>query len=77
MTALLDRPPLLFGWIPFTVQRAHPDRHRYSPGLSQETGGRTMDNIDGKVAFITGGASGIGLGLAKVLVKAGAKGGHG
>ncbi|HEV7448425.1 MAG TPA: SDR family NAD(P)-dependent oxidoreductase, partial [Steroidobacteraceae bacterium] len=32
-----------------------------------------MDNVDGKVAFITGGASGIGLGLAKVLVKAGAK----
>ena len=32
-----------------------------------------MDSVDGKVAFITGGASGIGLGLAKVLVKAGAK----
>jgi NAD(P)-dependent dehydrogenase (short-subunit alcohol dehydrogenase family) len=32
-----------------------------------------MDNVDGKVAFITGGASGIGLGLAKVLVNAGAK----
>jgi NAD(P)-dependent dehydrogenase (short-subunit alcohol dehydrogenase family) len=32
-----------------------------------------MEIIDGKVAFITGGASGIGLGLAKVLVKAGAK----
>jgi NAD(P)-dependent dehydrogenase (short-subunit alcohol dehydrogenase family) len=32
-----------------------------------------MENVDGKVAFITGGASGIGLGLAKVLVKAGAK----
>jgi NAD(P)-dependent dehydrogenase (short-subunit alcohol dehydrogenase family) len=32
-----------------------------------------MEQIDGKVAFITGGASGIGLGLAKVLVKAGAK----
>src|SRR3981081_4655827 len=32
-----------------------------------------MDNVEGKVAFITGGASGIGLGLAKVLVKAGAK----
>ncbi len=32
-----------------------------------------MDTVDGKVAFITGGASGIGLGLAKVLVKAGAK----
>src|SRR3979411_769575 len=39
----------------------------------QEIGDRTMDNVDGKVAFITGGASGIGLGLAKVLVKAGAK----
>ena len=32
-----------------------------------------MENVDGKVAFITGGASGIGLGLAKVLAKAGAK----
>jgi NAD(P)-dependent dehydrogenase (short-subunit alcohol dehydrogenase family) len=32
-----------------------------------------MENVDGKVAFITGGASGIGLGLAKVLVNAGAK----
>jgi NAD(P)-dependent dehydrogenase (short-subunit alcohol dehydrogenase family) len=32
-----------------------------------------MDTVDGKVAFITGGASGIGLGLAKVLVKAGAR----
>jgi NAD(P)-dependent dehydrogenase (short-subunit alcohol dehydrogenase family) len=32
-----------------------------------------MENVDGKVAFITGGASGIGLGLAKVLVGAGAK----
>jgi NAD(P)-dependent dehydrogenase (short-subunit alcohol dehydrogenase family) len=32
-----------------------------------------MEQIDGKVAFITGGASGIGLGLAKVLVQAGAR----
>ena len=32
-----------------------------------------MENVGGKVAFITGGASGIGLGLAKVLVKEGAK----
>jgi NAD(P)-dependent dehydrogenase (short-subunit alcohol dehydrogenase family) len=32
-----------------------------------------MEIIDGKVAFITGGASGIGLGLTKVLVKAGAR----
>jgi NAD(P)-dependent dehydrogenase (short-subunit alcohol dehydrogenase family) len=32
-----------------------------------------MQDVDGKVAFITGGASGIGLGLAKVLVRAGAK----
>ena len=32
-----------------------------------------MENVQGKVAFITGGASGIGLGLAKVLVKAGVK----
>lgn len=32
-----------------------------------------MQHIEGKVAFVTGGASGIGLGLAKVLVKAGMK----
>ena len=32
-----------------------------------------MEHIQGKVAFITGGASGIGLGLAKVLVEAGAR----
>ncbi len=32
-----------------------------------------MDPVTGKVAFITGGASGIGLGLSKVLVKAGMK----
>jgi NAD(P)-dependent dehydrogenase (short-subunit alcohol dehydrogenase family) len=32
-----------------------------------------MDPVAGKVAFVTGGASGIGLGLSKVLVKAGMK----
>jgi NAD(P)-dependent dehydrogenase (short-subunit alcohol dehydrogenase family) len=32
-----------------------------------------MEHVQGKVAFITGGASGIGLGLAKVLVEAGAR----
>jgi NAD(P)-dependent dehydrogenase (short-subunit alcohol dehydrogenase family) len=32
-----------------------------------------MQNISDRVAFITGGASGIGLGLAKVLVAAGAR----
>ena len=32
-----------------------------------------MEHVEGKVAFITGGASGIGLGLAKVLVRAGAR----
>lgn len=32
-----------------------------------------MDVVEGKVAFITGGASGIGLGIAKVLVRAGMK----
>lgn len=30
-----------------------------------------MENVQGKVAFITGGASGIGLGIAKVFVDAG------
>jgi NADP-dependent 3-hydroxy acid dehydrogenase YdfG len=32
-----------------------------------------MENVDGRVAFITGGASGIGLGMAKAFVKAGMK----
>jgi NAD(P)-dependent dehydrogenase (short-subunit alcohol dehydrogenase family) len=32
-----------------------------------------MQNFSGKVAFITGGASGVGLGQAKVFAKAGAK----
>jgi NAD(P)-dependent dehydrogenase (short-subunit alcohol dehydrogenase family) len=32
-----------------------------------------MENIEGKVAFITGGASGIGLGIAKACVKYGMK----
>ncbi len=32
-----------------------------------------MEHVRDRVAFITGGASGIGLGLAKVLVKAGAR----
>ena len=30
-----------------------------------------MQDVQGKAAFITGGASGIGLGMAKVLVSAG------
>jgi NADP-dependent 3-hydroxy acid dehydrogenase YdfG len=32
-----------------------------------------MENMEGKVAFITGGASGIGLGIAKAFVNAGMK----
>lgn len=32
-----------------------------------------MKNIEGKVAFITGGASGMGLGMARVFVRAGMK----
>ncbi len=32
-----------------------------------------MENVNGKVAFITGGASGIGLGIAKAFVSAGMK----
>ena len=32
-----------------------------------------MQNFEGKVAFITGGASGIGLGMANAFVNAGMK----
>ncbi len=32
-----------------------------------------MENVEGKIAFITGGASGIGLGIAKAFVNAGMK----
>jgi NAD(P)-dependent dehydrogenase (short-subunit alcohol dehydrogenase family) len=32
-----------------------------------------MDNIEGKVAFVTGGASGIGFGIARVLLRNGMK----
>jgi NADP-dependent 3-hydroxy acid dehydrogenase YdfG len=32
-----------------------------------------MDHIDGNTAFITGGAQGIGLGIARALARAGAK----
>jgi NAD(P)-dependent dehydrogenase (short-subunit alcohol dehydrogenase family) len=32
-----------------------------------------MENVEGKVAFITGGANGIGLGIARAFVKAGMK----
>src|ERR1700744_2945423 len=34
---------------------------------------RAMQDVEGKVAFITGGASGIGLGAAKAFVDAGMK----
>jgi len=34
---------------------------------------RAMQNLPGKTAFVTGGASGIGLGIAKALLGAGMK----
>jgi NAD(P)-dependent dehydrogenase (short-subunit alcohol dehydrogenase family) len=33
---------------------------------------KAMKDVDGRTAFVTGGASGVGLGIAKVLAKAGA-----
>jgi NAD(P)-dependent dehydrogenase (short-subunit alcohol dehydrogenase family) len=34
---------------------------------------KNMENVEGKVAFVTGGASGIGLGMVKAFLKAGMK----
>jgi NAD(P)-dependent dehydrogenase (short-subunit alcohol dehydrogenase family) len=44
---------------------------RLASGFYQEN--EIMNNVEGKVAFITGGASGIGLGMAMAFVKAGMK----
>src|SRR5688572_26637029 len=40
---------------------------------SRPTTRETMDNVAGKVAFITGGGSGIGLGMAQVFLENGVK----
>jgi NAD(P)-dependent dehydrogenase (short-subunit alcohol dehydrogenase family) len=42
-------------------------------GRSAAARNNSMDEIQGKMAFVTGGASGIGLGIAKVFVNAGMK----
>jgi NAD(P)-dependent dehydrogenase (short-subunit alcohol dehydrogenase family) len=62
-----------FGWISFTGQRAPRGGQPLQSRQILDDAGEQMDTVDGKVAFITGGASGIGLGLAKVLVRSGAK----
>jgi len=48
-------------------------RGRGLAGTSFGDRGHTMENVEGKVAFITGGASGIGLGIARAFVNAGMK----
>src|SRR5579859_1495221 len=48
-----------------------PRREAWPPAQSKESA--DMQDLDGKIAFVTGGSSGIGLGLVKVLAAAGMK----
>src|SRR5581483_10798548 len=45
---------------------------RKAPGVAPETGGAAVGRLDGKVAIVTGGARGVGLGHARLLAFEGA-----
>src|SRR5271157_2712535 len=49
------------------------ERHRPRPTPSAERGQTQMKDLVGKTAFVTGAASGIGLGIATSLAQAGVK----
>jgi NAD(P)-dependent dehydrogenase (short-subunit alcohol dehydrogenase family) len=54
--------------------RAAPIRRSFGPGAQDAIGEETgMQELAGKVAFVTGAASGIGLGIATALAQAGVK----
>jgi NAD(P)-dependent dehydrogenase (short-subunit alcohol dehydrogenase family) len=52
---------------------ARPGRLRLAQDGNQNQSGGIVDNLSGKVAFITGGASGIGFGIARAFLAAGIK----
>lgn len=69
-------PPIVSGnarrEAPFTLIRQTP-MDRMAPHPPPEQVRTDMQHLDGKVAFITGGASGIGLGIAAAFTDAGMK----
>jgi 3-oxoacyl-[acyl-carrier protein] reductase len=48
-------------------------RHRVEPAIEQTDGGRAMAKLKGKIAVITGGASGMGYESARLFVREGAR----